>query len=192
MRETRAEIVRADDHSRFDIGAASFPAHTECADLNGILSHWARVIREAYVTAPDARFAIHVGDLVNFGSRDFEWAEWFKSVSFIHGMIPALPVVGNHEYYDGLVNEARAVLQRTAENTQFFQVISIDGDSLSYEARTATGVLYDAFRIDKQRNRPNRITELPRDATAIRSFDNTGEYRNPRLDAVPPLPSTVQ
>jgi 3',5'-cyclic AMP phosphodiesterase CpdA len=65
---------------------------------NGILSHWARTIRAAFVAAPEARFIIHAGDLVNQGSRDFEWAEWFKAVGFIHGMIPAIPVAGNHEY----------------------------------------------------------------------------------------------
>jgi 3',5'-cyclic AMP phosphodiesterase CpdA len=65
---------------------------------NGILSHWARTIRAAYAKAPDARFIIHAGDLVNQGSRDFEWAQWFKAVGFIHGMIPAVPVAGNHEY----------------------------------------------------------------------------------------------
>lgn len=65
---------------------------------NGILSHWARTIRAAFQTAPDARFILHAGDLVNRASRDFEWAEWFKSVGFIHGMIPAMPVAGNHEY----------------------------------------------------------------------------------------------
>jgi 3',5'-cyclic AMP phosphodiesterase CpdA len=65
---------------------------------NGILSHWARTIRAAYAKAPDARFIIHAGDLVDVASRDFEWAQWFKSVGFIHGMIPAVPVAGNHEY----------------------------------------------------------------------------------------------
>jgi hypothetical protein len=423
----RAEIVPADDQSRFDLNATAVDARTESPDLrnkiidgrthtlrwndyleqpayhsvtftglaadslyayrvmgaeghwsewlqtrtapagnepfkflyfgdaqDGILSHWARVIREAYATAPDARFAIHAGDLINFGSRDFEWAEWFKSVSFIHGMIPALPVVGNHEYFDGLANDAgeqitglsvlwrpqftlpqdpklpealretvyavryadalivaldtmadqyfdeqaawldgvlaasdarwtivtmhhpmfellernypglvetgpqrraaflpvferhgvdialqghdhsygrgatyqaprrsganrrgevatvfvssssgakmygiadqrwdgftenRVVLQRAAENTQFFQVISIDGDSLRYEARTATGRLYDAFRIEKSAQGANRITELPTDFATERTFETTGAYENPRLDTVPP------
>src|SRR5689334_24199956 len=32
---------------------------------NGILSHWARTIRGAFMKAPDARFIIHAGDLVN-------------------------------------------------------------------------------------------------------------------------------
>jgi 3',5'-cyclic AMP phosphodiesterase CpdA len=65
---------------------------------NGILSHWSRLIRAAYAAAPDARFIIHAGDLVNSGSRDYEWAQWFKASGFIHGMIPAVPVPGNHEY----------------------------------------------------------------------------------------------
>ena len=423
----RAEIVRADDHSRFDLGAASLAARTETPDLDrkivdgeqyalrwnahveqpayhsvtfadlepdtlyayrvmgaeghwsewfhtrtapgpgtpftflyfgdaqdGILSHWARVVRAAYAAAPDARFAIHAGDLVNIGSRDFEWAEWFRSVGFIHGMIPALPVAGNHEYFDGIVREGGgavtglsvlwrpqfalpqdpdlpealsetvyavrygdvlvaaldtmasgyfdvqaewldrtlaasdakwklvtlhhplfeliernyydggperraaflpvierrgvdmvlqghdhsygrgatfgaprapsvgrrgelgtvfvtssagakmyavgddgwnrfaaqgAVLERAAENTAFFQVISLDGNSLTYEARTATGRLYDGFRLEKpRRTGPNRLIELPTDFQSERRFDNTPGYENPRLDSQPALP----
>jgi 3',5'-cyclic AMP phosphodiesterase CpdA len=70
---------------------------------NGILSHWSRTVRASFQKAPDARFILHAGDLVNRGSRDLEWAQWFKAVGFIHGMIPAVPVAGNHEY-DGLVS----------------------------------------------------------------------------------------
>src|SRR5690606_32741518 len=33
VRETRAEIVRADDHARFDLGARAVPARTETVDL---------------------------------------------------------------------------------------------------------------------------------------------------------------
>ena len=317
----------------------------------GVLSHWARVVRAAYAAAPDARFAIHAGDLVNIGSRDFEWAEWFKSLGFIHGTIPALPAVGNHEYFDGLSNEnglvtglsvlwrpqfelprdpslpeeleetvytvrygdaviavlntmadeyfgvqaewldrvltesdakwkivamhhpmfellersygepgperraaflpvverhgvdivlqghdhaygrgatydgARApaatrgelgtvfvtsasgakmyrvgeagwsafeehgaVLEVTAENTPFFQVITLDGDALTYEARTATGKLYDAFRLEKPRTGPNNLVELPTDFDAPLSFENTGPYESSRLDVQPPRP----
>ncbi len=65
---------------------------------NGVLSHWSRLIRASYAALPDADFILHAGDLINRGSRDFEWAEWFKAVSHIHGMIPAIPVAGNHEY----------------------------------------------------------------------------------------------
>lgn len=65
---------------------------------NDILSHWSRTVRAAFQAAPDARFVLHAGDMVNRASRDVEWAEWFKASGFIHGMIPALPVAGNHEY----------------------------------------------------------------------------------------------
>ncbi|MFA7588191.1 MAG: metallophosphoesterase family protein [Novosphingobium sp.] len=65
---------------------------------NGLDSHWPRTIRAAFQTAPDARFILHAGDLVNRGSRDLEWAQWFRAGGFIHGMVPAIPVAGNHEY----------------------------------------------------------------------------------------------
>ncbi|MEE4301691.1 MAG: metallophosphoesterase family protein [Pseudomonadales bacterium] len=65
---------------------------------NGVRSHWARLIRSAFSAAPDADFILHAGDLINRASRDYEWAEWFEAVGFIHGMVPALPVAGNHEY----------------------------------------------------------------------------------------------
>jgi len=60
---------------------------------NDVLSHWSRVIRMAYQTAPDATFAIHAGDLINKAHRDYEWAEWYKA-----GQWTAIPVVGNHEF----------------------------------------------------------------------------------------------
>ena len=64
---------------------------------NDILSHWSRVIRMAYQTAPNASFAIHAGDLVDDAHLDYEWAQWFKAGGFIHSQWTAIPVVGNHE-----------------------------------------------------------------------------------------------
>ena len=64
---------------------------------NGILSHWSRVVRAAFSKAPDARFFLHAGDLVNRAARDFEWAEWFRAGSIAHSSIPSVVVVGNHE-----------------------------------------------------------------------------------------------
>ncbi|MFH4966566.1 metallophosphoesterase family protein [Gaetbulibacter sp. M240] len=65
---------------------------------NDVLSHWSRVIRMAYQTAPDASFVIHAGDLINRAHRDLEWAEWYKAGGFIHSQWTAIPVVGNHEF----------------------------------------------------------------------------------------------
>ena len=305
---------------------------------NGVLSHWSRLIRASFAHAPDARFILHAGDLVNRASRDYEWAEWFKAVGFIHGMIPAVPVAGNHEYaqlglgdrqtdrllsilwrpqfalpeeagvaddlkeavyqiryspdvhlfvlstqHADIASQARwldaalrasdarwrivsmhhpifssggerdspdrravllpvlerhkvdLVLQghdhtyargaigqtperlsfteaggdvsimfvnsvsgpkqydfkptgwddyadegvkllRQAENTQFFQVIEIDGDTLTYEARTATGALYDAFAMQKGQNGAKTVTRGAAATIDERAFDGTAPY----------------
>jgi 3',5'-cyclic AMP phosphodiesterase CpdA len=65
---------------------------------NDILSHWSRVIRMAYQTAPNSSFVIHAGDLVDDAHLDYEWAQWFKAGGFIHKQWTAIPVVGNHEF----------------------------------------------------------------------------------------------
>ena len=54
-------------------------------------------------------------------------------------------VVGAKQYRLGA--QARQDMAPTAEDTQLFQVIRIDGDTLRYESRTATGRLYDAFEL---------------------------------------------
>jgi hypothetical protein len=45
--------------------------------------------------------------------------------------------------------ETRPWMRRSAEDTQFFQIIQIDGDQLKYESRTATGALFDSFLLTK-------------------------------------------
>jgi len=49
---------------------------------------------------------------------------------------------------------------RTAEDTQLFQVITVDGDTLRFEARTATNRLYDAFTLKKRAGQPNELVEM--------------------------------
>lgn len=65
---------------------------------NYVLELWSRLIREGFRKAPDARFFIHAGDLINRAHREQEWHEWFTAGGFIHSMIPSMPVPGNHEY----------------------------------------------------------------------------------------------
>lgn len=61
-------------------------------------------------------------------------------------------------YDDGEQNP----FERRAANTQLYQVINIDGDELRFEARTATGSLYDAFTLRKQKEGPNEfISQIP-------------------------------
>ncbi|GAB3006436.1 metallophosphoesterase family protein [Cyclobacterium sediminis] len=67
---------------------------------NYVLELWARLIREGYRKAPDSKFIIHAGDLINRAHRDQEWHEWFTAGGFIHSMVPSMVTPGNHEYRD--------------------------------------------------------------------------------------------
>lgn len=65
---------------------------------NGIYSHWPLVLKRAWQQSPKAEFAIYAGDLVNEGANDHQWSNWFNAGQFIHSMLPAIVVPGNHEY----------------------------------------------------------------------------------------------
>ena len=65
---------------------------------NDLKSLWSRAIRSAFVDAPRARFILHAGDLVNVGESDAQWGEWFGAGGWLNGMVPQVPVAGNHEY----------------------------------------------------------------------------------------------
>ena len=51
-------------------------------------------------------------------------------------------------------------MKRLAEDTQLYQVISIDGDQLRFEARTAVVQLYDAFELHKKTGQINTLVEI--------------------------------
>lgn len=71
-----------------------------------------------------------------------------------------------------------ASLDRAAENTQLFQTISIDGDTLQYRAYTAIGELYDAFDLIKgKEDAPNAFVERKNEAGPERTHENTNPYR---------------
>lgn len=70
---------------------------------NNIKSKWSRVIRQAFMTCPDAGFLYHAGDLINRDCSTKEWDEWFYSGSFIHSMVPSVMTPGNHEYGRGMI-----------------------------------------------------------------------------------------
>jgi len=68
---------------------------------------------------------------------------------------------------------------RSAENTQLFQVITIDGNTLSYESYTAVGELYDAFDLKKtSAETPNRFIERKGEAIPERRHENTIHYED--------------
>jgi 3',5'-cyclic AMP phosphodiesterase CpdA len=48
---------------------------------------------------------------------------------------------------------------RSAEDTQLYQIIKVGPDEIEYEARTATGRIYDAFVLKKRPGRANELIE---------------------------------
>mgnify|MGYP006269513237 FL=1 len=48
---------------------------------------------------------------------------------------------------------------KSAEQTQLYQVVSIDGDELTYSAYTATGKLFDRFLLRRRSGAPNELIE---------------------------------
>ena len=67
-------------------------------------------------------------------------------------------VAGAKQYR--LSDEARKTMRPVAEDTQLFQVLRFDGDRLRYEARTATGRLYDAFELLDEGTAGKRLLEV--------------------------------
>ena len=49
--------------------------------------------------------------------------------------------------------------KRFAENTQLYQIIDLDGNTLRFRAFTATGDLYDEFKLRKREGKPNLLIE---------------------------------
>ncbi len=50
-------------------------------------------------------------------------------------------------------------MARAAEDTQLYQVLTVDGNTLRYQARTVTGELYDAFDLVKKGRGVNQLVE---------------------------------
>ena len=57
-----------------------------------------------------------------------------------------------------------ALRDRVGESKQLFQVISIDGNKLTYKSYTATGELFDAFDLLKNKNGSNSFIERKNEA----------------------------
>jgi 3',5'-cyclic AMP phosphodiesterase CpdA len=70
-----------------------------------------------------------------------------------HGTVYVVSVSGPKMYEV----DQQEWMERMAERTQLFQVIEIDGNVLKYEARTARGLLYDAFELRKRGDKPNEL-----------------------------------
>ena len=76
------------------------------------------------------------------------------------------------------------IMKRSAEDTQLYQVIHVDGPSLKYQARTATGELYDAFTLNKQPGDINAIVEqAPSTPERLRSTTRPATDKGEKADS---------
>lgn len=75
------------------------------------------------------------------------------------GTVYVVSVSGPKMYELKEYEKGRNPFRRSAADTQLYQIISIDGDELRYEARTATGSLYDAFTLTKREGKPSAFAE---------------------------------
>jgi 3',5'-cyclic AMP phosphodiesterase CpdA len=71
------------------------------------------------------------------------------------GTAYVVSVSGPKMYANGKLPE----MKRVAEDTQLYQIIHVDGDTIRYEARTARGDLYDAFKLVKHADGKNELIE---------------------------------
>ncbi len=72
---------------------------------NGIRSQGSRVLRQAVLKAPDARFLIHAGDLVTDPFNDRLWHEWYAAAGWIYATFPSLLTPGNHDMAGGAADK---------------------------------------------------------------------------------------
>lgn len=84
------------------------------------------------------------------------------------GTVYVVSVSGPKMY--GLTDERW--MDRGAENTQLYQVITVAGERLHYRASTVTGELYDGFTLVKNHKGPNQLIEQAPPG-AERRWDNT-------------------
>jgi hypothetical protein len=68
---------------------------------NKNVSLTSRVMHAAMRAAPDARLALHAGDLVSGGDGedDNEWGEWFEAGGALQAVLATAPAPGNHEFF---------------------------------------------------------------------------------------------
>jgi 3',5'-cyclic AMP phosphodiesterase CpdA len=56
--------------------------------------------------------------------------------------------------------ENGAEIKKSVTNTQLYQLVTVDGNKLSFEARTATGELFDGFEINKTPSGEKNIKDM--------------------------------
>jgi hypothetical protein len=77
----------------------------------------------------------------------------------MQGPVYLVSVTGSKMY--GLNDRARTQPDRTAEDTELFQIVDVDAGKLQFRTYTASGSLYDGFDLERGSDGRNRLKELP-------------------------------
>ncbi|OIH82197.1 metallophosphoesterase [Arthrobacter sp. UCD-GKA] len=64
----------------------------------GLDSTWPEVVRQAEAKAPNSIGSVHAGDLINTGSNETEWLNWFSGMTKSAATTNIMAAPGNHEY----------------------------------------------------------------------------------------------
>lgn len=64
----------------------------------GLDSTWPSVVAQAEANAPRSIGSVHAGDLINTGSNETEWRNWFTGMSRSAATTNVMAAPGNHEY----------------------------------------------------------------------------------------------
>lgn len=89
-----------------------------------------------------------------------------RSNGALQGPVYLVSVTGSKMY--GLNDRARTQPDKTAEATELYQVVDVDGDALKFRTYTASGKLYDGFDLQK-RSDGNHLTDTSEPTIAMRS-----------------------
>ncbi len=64
----------------------------------GLDTTWPSVVRQAEASAPRSIGSVHAGDLINTGSNETEWLNWFAGMEGSAATTNVMAAPGNHEY----------------------------------------------------------------------------------------------
>jgi 3',5'-cyclic AMP phosphodiesterase CpdA len=126
---------------------------------NEVRSLWSRVIREAILDAPDTRFLLHAGDLINRAENDAEWGEWFQAGGWANAMIPNIVTPGNHEYVKG-TPPAEASLSKHWR-PQFTLPENGPSELAEHHGETAYWIDYQGVRIISLNSNVRQAEQVP-------------------------------
>lgn len=143
------EPLLRDNPNRWTVVTYHHPMYSAALDRDNpeLREHW-RGLFERYGVDLVLQGHDHVygrGPNISEGSNDVSAS----------GPVYVVSVAGPKQYR--VSSEAQSTVDRTAENTQLYQIVHMSAGELRYESRTATGALYDVFTLRKDASGRKRI-----------------------------------